>query len=86
MTVTTLECPKCFAEMSKVERSGVVIDRCTSCGGIFLDRGELQALLSAESDYVAGAGALFESHDAEDDPGQKRATRRGFLEELFDFS
>jgi len=72
--------------MQKVERSGVVIDRCRDCGGIFLDRGELQALLVAETKFNANAGALFEPYDEnEEDPGQKRATRRGFLEELFDF-
>jgi uncharacterized protein len=87
MTVTTVACPKCLIPMQKVERSGVVIDRCRDCGGIFLDRGELRALLSAETDFHRNAGALFEPHEEnEDDPGQKRATRRSFLEELFDFS
>ena len=86
MAVATIECPKCRVTMQKVERGGVVIDRCRDCGGIFLDHGELRALLAAETDFHRNAGALFEPHDEnEEDPGQKRATRRSFLEELFDF-
>jgi Zn-finger nucleic acid-binding protein len=83
MTASTLTCPKCTGEMHRVERSGVVIDRCLNCGGIFLDRGELQALLDAETEYHAD-DLFFEPHDDEDHPGEKRATRRSFLEELFE--
>ncbi|CAN5115888.1 hypothetical protein BH23CHL1_BH23CHL1_20900 [soil metagenome] len=80
----TIECPKCFSAMRRVERSGVVVDRCTGCGGLFFDRGELERLLQAESDYHAAAEPSETTLDDED-PGQKRATRRGFLEELLDF-
>jgi Zn-finger nucleic acid-binding protein len=86
MTVATIECPKCLVTMQKVERSGVVIDRCRDCGGLFLDHGELQALLSAETDFHKNAGSFFRPFDEDvDDPANKKATRRGFLEELFDF-
>ncbi|TDB82197.1 hypothetical protein E1091_18805, partial [Micromonospora fluostatini] len=37
-----LTCPKCHGEMRQYERSGVVIDQCGECRGIFLDRGELE--------------------------------------------
>lgn len=49
----TLRCPKCAAEMVTYERSGIVLDQCRECRGIFLDRGELERLVDAES---AGAG------------------------------
>ena len=39
--MATLTCPKCHGEMRSYERSGVVIDQCLECRGIFLDRGEL---------------------------------------------
>jgi Zn-finger nucleic acid-binding protein len=52
-TTTTLLCPKCHAPMRSYERSGVTIDRCTECGGIFLDRGELEHLMRAENEYEA---------------------------------
>lgn len=50
---TALTCPKCGAEMRPYERNGVVIDQCTGCRGIFLDRGELESLMDAESSFYA---------------------------------
>ena len=47
-----LKCPKCLATMRSIERSGIVVDRCTECGGVFLDRGELERLMRAEGDYT----------------------------------
>ena len=34
--------------MRQYERSGVTVDQCTECRGIFLDRGELERLIDAE--------------------------------------
>lgn len=45
---TILICPKCRGEMRTYERTGVVIDQCEECRGVFLDRGELEQLLDAE--------------------------------------
>lgn len=50
---TPLSCPKCGAEMRPYERNGVIIDQCTGCRGIFLDRGELESLMDAESSFYA---------------------------------
>jgi Zn-finger nucleic acid-binding protein len=41
--------------MLPVSRFGVEIDQCTGCGGIFLDRGELEVLAQAESKFYAAA-------------------------------
>jgi Zn-finger nucleic acid-binding protein len=46
-------CPKCGADMRAYERNGVTIDQCTGCRGLFLDRGELERLVDAESAYYA---------------------------------
>lgn len=46
-----MTCPKCRGAMSSYERAGVVVDQCTECRGIFLDRGELERLL----DIAGGA-------------------------------
>jgi Zn-finger nucleic acid-binding protein len=35
--------------MRQYERSGVTIDQCSECRGIFLDRGELERLTDAEN-------------------------------------
>ena len=49
-----LTCPKCQSPMRSYERSGLTIDQCTGCRGVFLDRGELERLVDAEGDYYAG--------------------------------
>ena len=46
-----MTCPKCHGEMRVYERSGVTVDQCTECRGIFLDRGELEKLFEAESNW-----------------------------------
>ncbi len=48
-----LVCPACGGKM-RLERVGELeIDRCPDCGGIFLDRGELEALSGSDpSTYV----------------------------------
>ncbi|SNS02174.1 hypothetical protein SAMN06264365_108296 [Actinoplanes regularis] len=50
-----MTCPKCHGEMRVYERSGVTIDQCTECRGIFLDRGELEKLFSVEANYNRSA-------------------------------
>ena len=47
-STTTLRCPKCAGDMATYERSGIVVDQCRECRGIFLDRGELEKLVDAE--------------------------------------
>lgn len=41
-----LICPNDDQEMRKIVRDGVEIDICPSCRGVWLDRGELEKLLS----------------------------------------
>ena len=36
------KCPKCGAELTERDHHGVKIDQCTECGGIWLDKGELE--------------------------------------------
>jgi Zn-finger nucleic acid-binding protein len=41
----TLSCPECASSMSVVNYggdSGIFVDRCSACGGLFLDSGELE--------------------------------------------
>jgi Zn-finger nucleic acid-binding protein len=37
--------------MRAYERSGVTVDQCTECRGIFLDRGELERISEAEANW-----------------------------------
>ncbi|MCD6461248.1 MAG: zf-TFIIB domain-containing protein [Thermoplasmata archaeon] len=39
-----VKCPICGREMKTYIREGVEVDQCVSCGGIWLDRGELESL------------------------------------------
>ncbi|MBE2316117.1 zf-TFIIB domain-containing protein [Solirubrobacter sp. CPCC 204708] len=48
-------CPNCNGQLVQVERSGVHIDACRQCRGVFLDRGELDEILKRERQYVASA-------------------------------
>ena len=48
---TDLICPKCQGLMRTYERSGVTLDQCADCRGIFLDRGELERLVDAEQGW-----------------------------------
>jgi len=50
--MSTLTCPKCHGEMRSYERSGVHVDQCAECRGIFLDRGELERLIDAENSWA----------------------------------
>ena len=50
-----MRCPKCGSALAEHRYSKVAIDRCTSetCGGIYLDRGELEILLKAKSSLLS---------------------------------
>ena len=39
-----MRCPKCRADMEQVEYEGTEIDRCTICGGIWFDAGEIDIM------------------------------------------
>jgi Zn-finger nucleic acid-binding protein len=49
-----MTCPKCMGQMRQYERSGVTVDQCAECRGIFLDRGELERLVDAETSWHGG--------------------------------
>jgi uncharacterized protein len=85
-TTTQLLCPKCQAPMRSYERSGITIDQCTECRGIFLDRGELERLIDTESDSQPDVDEHHpEHHRQTPSQGQPRKKRRGsFLSDLFE--
>lgn len=93
-TLAALTCPKCESPMRSYERSGIVIDQCTGCRGLFLDRGELERLIEAEDTHYGAAAAGGEpprqqpmSEEADEDANRSRPGRRrgGFLGDLLDF-
>lgn len=83
-------CPKCQAAMRAYERNGIVIEQCTECRGIFLDRGELDTLIATAAEPQPAAHAMSPSVQAHpqsrpQSPAQPPAKRRrSFLEDLFE--
>jgi Zn-finger nucleic acid-binding protein len=78
MADTGLTCPKCSEKWDTHERKGVTIEECVGCQGVFLDRGELERLIDAESEYLA------KLDPAEDPEGFYHGRhRRGIMHQIF---
>ncbi|KAB2360988.1 TFIIB-type zinc ribbon-containing protein [Actinomadura montaniterrae] len=78
MSEATMRCPKCASALDTHERHGVVIEECPGCKGVFLDRGELEQLIDAESRYLA------ELPEAENpDTLYQGRHRRGIMQQIF---
>ncbi len=95
--VSVLTCPKCHGDMRQYERSGIHVDQCTECRGIFLDRGELEGLIDAEMRWAAQSAAPAQAAPApvpaapvqhgyppQQQYGKPPKKRKSFLEDLFE--
>ena len=51
----TMGCPRCKGQLRAEAYEQVNIDRCDTCGGVWLDAGELEQIISEES----GSGRWF---------------------------
>jgi uncharacterized protein len=69
---TDLVCPKCQGLMRTYERSGVTVDQCADCRGIFLDRGELERLVDAEQGWQRSHAAPSDRDDDRDRDRDRR--------------
>jgi hypothetical protein len=47
-----MRCPKCGMELKELGFRGVQVDRCFSCGGTFLDAGELEKIAAPEGGAI----------------------------------
>jgi Zn-finger nucleic acid-binding protein len=88
--MSELLCPTDGAALRRIERSGVHLDACPSCRGVWLDRGELDKIVEREradfddfereirgrSDHDRPSGGYAKPH---------KKKRRGFLEDMLDF-
>jgi Zn-finger nucleic acid-binding protein len=89
-----MTCPKCHGQMRSYERSGITLEQCTECRGIFLDRGELERLTQAEQAWHGGGQPQHQQHQSQSHGyghdsygygGHKyKKKHKHFLEELFD--
>lgn len=89
-------CPRDGVPLVEVERSGVQIDACPTCRGIWLDRGELDKLIDLEAaaasddDFlseVTGKRTDSERRTNEHEPTQTphKSKGEGFLQNFLDF-
>ena len=87
-----MKCPVCDSSLQMTERSGVEIDYCPKCRGVWLDRGELDKIIE-RSAPVSDVGRLSADRDryyGSNEPAASREAsepkkRESFWSELFDF-
>ncbi len=94
-----MKCPIDGTALVMTDRSGVEIDYCPSCRGVWLDRGELDKIIERSLPQAAPPPPPSPSRGYEergrddrgyDDRGydgrsDRKKKRGGFLEDLFDF-
>ena len=58
-----MRCPKCGMELSEIEFREVKIDKCASCGGVWLDDGELDQLAAQEPEdgFIRRFSGIFKA-------------------------
>ncbi len=83
-----MSCPVDGTTLLMSERSGIEIDYCPTCRGVWLDRGELDKIIerNAASEQPAPTRQpAYQQHQGQHVYGHKPHKRRkSFLEELFD--
>ena len=50
-----MRCPKCGMELHEIDFRGIDVDVCFNCSGVFLDQGELAAIMKQETQGVMGS-------------------------------
>ncbi|RBI73574.1 hypothetical protein DQW77_08735 [Roseovarius sp. TE539] len=76
-----MQCPIDGSELVMTERTGVEIDYCPKCRGVWLDRGELDKIIERSGQNAPEP----RERQAEYDDRPRKKKRGGFLDELFDF-
>lgn len=87
-----MKCPIDGTALVMTDRSGVEIDYCPSCRGVWVDRGELDKIIERSVPQAAPPPPPSRGYEerGRDDRGYdersyKKKKRGGFLEDLFDF-
>lgn len=80
-------CPVCTdVQLALSERSGIEIDYCPRCRGVWLDRGELDKIVSRADERQTEPSSWSEDDDGDGNTRPRRRRRsESFLGELFDF-
>lgn len=68
------------------DRSGVEIDYCPGCRGVWLDRGELDKIIERSGQYTQSSSSRKNyNDDKRDHDYHPHKKKKGFLGDLFDF-
>ena len=87
-----MKCPSCDTELKMSERTGIEIDYCPQCRGVWLDKGELDKIIERSGSESTSRQNRnddndddddFNQHDNKDRNGQRK--KKSFLGDLFDF-
>ena len=88
-----MKCPVDHSSLNRSTRQGIEIDTCPTCRGVWLDRGELDKIVSRSRAPIDGdlaadgpaAPLLIDGTAAPPtDPAERRTDRRSLFAELFD--
>jgi hypothetical protein len=56
-----MKCPKCGMELQELSLGGVHVDKCCNCGGLWLDKGEMEAIQAKEPGFMNRLLGVFRS-------------------------
>lgn len=76
-----MKCPVDGTTLVITDRSGVEIDYCPECRGVWLDRGELDKIIDRSAVPVSAPPPPRDDYRG----GYKKKKRGSFLEDIFDF-
>ena len=86
-----MNCPTDGTRLEMSERSGIEIDYCPSCRGVWLDRGELDKIIERNEQSVRPRDDDYRRDDDRRDDNrrddyrpQKKKKKTSFLSELFE--
>ena len=48
-----MRCPKCGMQLVEIDYRGMKIDKCTECNGVWLDHGELEAIVNLDKSVIS---------------------------------
>jgi hypothetical protein len=54
-----MHCPKCGSDLVEIPYKEIMIDKCPSCKGLWLDCGELEQVVTEEDKFLGGVLKIF---------------------------
>lgn len=82
-----MKCPTCNVNLVMTERTGIEIDYCPDCRGVWLDRGELDKIIerSAQPTRKPESDQYREQSRSSKESEYRYKKKKGLFGDLFDF-